>query len=114
MASFTLGPLGTVQQNAGNIFPAFAQGPTSTNAYITFQQSGTTPTADAASFGCSDGCPAFFAYGSTVDNQTQDATTLEPQYPLPLTSNAITCIYSPDLSNCKSGASIHRAVKHQF
>lgn len=113
-ASFTLGPLGTIQQNAGNVFPAFAQGPTSTNAYITFQQSGTTPTADAVSFGCSDGCPAFFAYGSTVDQQTQDATTLEPQYSFPLTSAAITCIYAPDQSNCKSGASIHRAVKHQF
>ena len=113
-ASFTLGPLGNIQQNVGNVFPAFAQGPTSTNAFITFQQSGTTPTADGPANNCSDGCPAFFAYGSTVDNQTQDATTLEPQYFIPLTNNQITCIYSPDVANCKSGATIHRAVKHQF
>ncbi len=113
-ASFTLGPLGTVQSNVGSVFPAFAQGPTSTNAYITFQQGATTPTADGAANQCADGCPAFFAYGSTVDNQTQDATTLEPQFLIPLTNNQITCIYSPDAANCKSGATIHRAVKHQF
>ncbi len=113
-SSFTLGPLGNLQSNVASVFPAFAQGPTSTNAYIVFQQSATTPTADAATNGCSNGCPAFFAYGSTVDNQTQDATTLEPQYLQPLTSNAITCIYSPDVANCKTGATIHRAVKHQF
>jgi hypothetical protein len=113
-ASFTLGPLGTVQQAIGNIFPAFPQAAASTNAYIVFQQSGTTPTADAQANGCPTGCPAFFAFGSTLDNQTQDATTLEPQYLQPLTSNAITCIYSPDVASCKSGATIHRAVKHQF
>jgi hypothetical protein len=113
-ASFTLGPLGNVQQAVGNVFSAFGVGPTSTNAYIVFQQSGTTPTADAQANGCPTGCPAFFVFGSTLDNQTQDATTLEPQYLMPLTSNAITCIYSPDVASCKSGATIHRAVKHQF
>jgi hypothetical protein len=113
-ASFTLGPLGTVQQAIGNVFSAFPVAATSTNAYVVFQQSGTTPTGDAQANGCPTGCPAFFAFGSTLDNQTQDATTLEPQYLQPLTSNAITCIYSPDVASCKSGATIHRAVKHQF
>jgi hypothetical protein len=112
--SFTLGPLGNAQQAVGTVFPAFAVGPTATNAYIVFQQSGTTPTSDAAANGCPTGCPAFFAFGSTIDNQTQDATTLEPQYLQPLTNNAITCIYSPDVAACKSGTTIHRAVKHQF
>jgi hypothetical protein len=112
--SFTLGPLGNVQQAIGNVFPAFTQAATSTNAYIVFQQGGTTPTSDAQANGCPTGCPAFFAFGSTLDNQTQDATTLEPQYLQPLTNNAITCIYSPDVASCKSGATIHRAVKHQF
>ena len=108
--SFTLSPLGWIQTAVGgaSLFPGFTQAPTSTNAYIVFQQGGTTPTADAAANGCSNGCPAFFAYGSSVDDQTQDATTLEPQYFQPLTSNAITCIYSPDVANCKSGATIHR------
>ena len=64
--------------------------------------------------GCPTGCPAFFAYGSQLDNQTNDPTTLEPQYLQPLTNNAITCIYSPDVAACKSGTTIHRAVKHQF
>ncbi len=113
--SFTLQPLGTIQQSVSGVFPAFAVGPTSTNAYVTFQQSGTQPTPDAVTVGgCSNGCPAFFAFGSVLDNQTQDATTLEPQYLQPLTNNAITCIYSPDVAACKSGTTIHRAVKHQF
>lgn len=114
--SFTLQPLGFQQATvgAGNLFPSFAQAATSTNVYIVVSQSGTQPTADAAANGCPTGCPAFFAYGSQLDNQTQDATTLEPQYFQPLTNNAITCIYSPDVAACKSGTTIHRAVKHQF
>jgi len=112
--SFTLQPLGTIQQSVSGVFPAFAVGPTSTNAYITFQQGGTLPTSDGPANGCSNGCPAFFAFGSVLDNQTQDATTLEPQYLQPLTNNAITCIYSPDTAACKAGTTIHRAVKHQF
>ena len=83
--SFTLQPLGWVQAGvgSGSLFPGFTVGPTSTNAYIVFQQGGTTPTSDALANGCPTGCPAFFAYGSSVDNQTQDATTLESQYLLP-------------------------------
>ena len=34
----TLGPLGFLQQNIGNMFPAFAAAPASTNAYITISQ----------------------------------------------------------------------------
>jgi hypothetical protein len=109
---FTLPPLGWLQTQIGGalLFPNF----TGTGAYVVVNQGGTQPTADGAANGCSNGCPAFFAYGSTVDNQTQDATTLEPQYLQPLTNNAITCIYSPDAAACKSGTTIHRAVKHQF
>lgn len=115
-SSFTLQPLGSAQGAVGSatIFPAFTKAATSTGAYAIFQQSGTTPTADAAANGCPTGCPAFFAFGSSLDNQTNDPTTLEPQYLLPLTNNAITCIYSPDVAACKSGTTIHRAVKHQL
>ncbi|HXH40793.1 MAG TPA: hypothetical protein VNN08_19330 [Thermoanaerobaculia bacterium] len=114
--TFTLQPLGFQQVLIGsaNLFPGFTVAAASTNAYVTVSQSGTQPTADAAANGCPTGCPAFFAYGSQLDNQTQDATTLEPQYLQPLTSNAITCIYAPDVATCKTGPSIHRAVKHQF
>jgi hypothetical protein len=114
--SFTLAPLGWVQTGVGggSLFPSFVKAATSTGAYVVVQQGGTQPTPDAAANGCPTGCPAFFAYGSQVDNQTQDASTLEPQYLQPLTNNAITCIYSPDVAACKSGTTIHRAVKHQF
>ena len=115
-SSFTLQPLGSAQGAVGSatIFPAFTKAATSTGAYAIFQQSGTAPTADAAANGCPTGCPAFFAFGSSLDNQTNDPTTLEPQYLIPLTNNAITCIYSPDVAACKSGTTIHRAVKHQL
>jgi hypothetical protein len=114
--SFTLQPLGWLQTQVGSasLFPSFVQASTATGAYVVVQQGGTQPTSDAAAAGCPTGCPAFFAYGSQLDNQTNDPTTLEPQYLQPLTNNAITCIYSPDVAACKSGATIHRAVKHQF
>jgi hypothetical protein len=114
--SFTLPPLGSVQTKVGggSLFPSFVQAATSTGAYVIVQQGGTTPTSDAAANGCTSGCPAFFAFGSQLDNQTNDPTTLEPQFLQPLTANAITCIYSPDVAACKSGTTIHRAAKHQF
>jgi len=114
--SFTLQPLGWLQTQIGSasLFPSFVQASTSTGAYVVVQQGSTQPTSDAAAAGCPTGCPAFFAYGSQLDNQTNDPTTLEPQYLQPLTNNAITCIYSPDVAACKSGTTIHRAVKHQF
>ena len=119
--SFTLQPLGFQQVKIGTatLFPSFTQGPTATNAYVVVQQGGTTRTGDAEANGCPTGCPAFFAYGSQLDATTQDATTLEPQYFIPLTNNAITCVYAPDLGTCtgKVGGGIggiHRAVKHQF
>ncbi len=114
--TFTLQPLGTLQGTVGSatIFPSFVNAATSTNAYMIVQQGSTQPTSDAAANGCPTGCPAFFAFGSSLDNQTNDPTTLEPQFLQPLTNNAITCIYSPDVAACKSGTTIHRAVKHQF
>jgi hypothetical protein len=114
--SFTLQPLGWLQTQVGSasLFPSFVQASTSTGAYVIVEQGSTQPTADAAGAGCTDGCPAFFAYGSQLDNQTNDPTTLEPQYLFPLTNNQITCIYSPTTAACKSGATIRRAVRHQF
>ena len=113
--SFTLQPLGFQQVLIGsaNLFPSFAQAATSTNVYVVVTQGGTVPTSDAVANGCPTGCPAFFTYGSQLDNVTQDATTLEAQYFLPLTDKALNCIYSADPGSvCKSGAPIHRAVKH--
>ena len=117
-SSFTLQPLGWIQAQVGtpSLFPTFTKGATSTGAYVIVQQGGTTATTEGKDFGCADGCPAFLTYGSQLDNQTQDATTLEPQYLIPLNANSIQCIYQPEIANClaKVGAAPHHAVKHQF
>lgn len=107
----TLGPLGHTQLNLGAMFSTFT-GSTATNAFVTIEQTGTTPTGDAAANGCPTGCPAFFAYGSVLDNASSDATTLEPQYLKPLSDAAIACIYNPTGATCKTAPSIRRAVKH--
>ncbi len=104
----TLSPLGHVQPSLASMFPAFT-GASATNAYVTVEQTNTQPTGDAAAAGCPNGCPAFFAYGSVLDNLSGDATTLEPQYMKPLTSAAVNCIYN---SVCKGAFNLHRAVKH--
>ena len=109
-ATVTLAPLGHTQLNINNaaLFPSFT-GSTATNAFVTVEQTNTIPTSDAGLNGCGNGCPAFFAYGSVLDNQSGDATTLEPQYLKPLTDAAINCIYN---LVCKGSFNPHRAVKH--
>jgi len=65
--------------------------------------------------GCNSGCPAFLTYGSVLDNQTNDPTTLEAQYKLGLTDVQIGCIYNPDIFTCAqktAGKTLHRAVRH--
>src|SRR5207245_1095288 len=83
-----LSPLGQAQPSIASMFPAFT-GTTATNAYVTVEQTNTMPTGDAAAAGCPDGCPAFLAYGSVLDNQSGDATTLGAQFLQPLNQNAI-------------------------
>ena len=111
----TLSPLGQVQPAVASMFPSFT-GAMATNAYITVEQTNNMPTGDASANGCPNGCPAFFAYGSVLDNASGDATTLEPQYlkslwDLGANHGAIACIYN---ANCKTGLAVtmHRAVKH--
>lgn len=105
----TLAPLGQVQPSISSMFPSFT-GSTATNAYVLVSQTNTVPTSDASANGCSDGCPAFFAYGSVLDNLSGDATTLEPQFLHPLTDVAINCIYNA--TGCKGAFNLHRAVAH--
>src|SRR5205085_1558593 len=66
-----LSPLGQVQPSLGSIFPTFI-GNAATNAYLTVEQTNVVPvTTDSfCTAACGDGCPAFFAYGSVLDNQT--------------------------------------------
>ena len=57
---------------------------------------------------CDNGCPAFLAYGSALDNTTGDATTLEPQYLSALSTAAITVIYPNQVGK----QPVRRAVRH--
>lgn len=103
----TLEPLGHTQPNVSSMFPTFS-GATATNAYVVVDQFNSTPTSDAPQSCLPNGCPAFFAYGSILDNVSGDATTLEPQYTRPLSDAAILAIYP-------SGAgktSQRRSVRH--
>ena len=87
----TLGPLGQTQPSLAGFFT----GATGSGLWMTVEQTSVTPTADASNpaFGCTDGCPGFFTYASVLDNVTQDPTTLEAQYLVPLTSSALGVIY---------------------
>ena len=103
-----LAPLGHQQTSLSQMFSTFT-GSTATNAYITVEQTNVQPTAEANGAGCGGGCPSFLAYGSLIDNGTDDPTTLESQYLLPLSDAAQLCIYN---LNCKSTVKLHRAVRH--
>lgn len=113
---FNLAPLTFEQPNIAAAFNlANATNPPTTNLYVDIEQGPSTPTGDASTNGCADGCPAYLAFGSVLDNQTSDPTTAEAQYKQALTTTQIACIYNPDLANCalKAGAkTLHRAVKH--
>ena len=90
----TLGPLGFVQPGIGTMFSAFPVAATSTNAYVTVEQENSQATGNDVPQGClTDGCPGFLAYGSILDNQTSDATTVEAVYEKALTGTALDAIY---------------------
>jgi hypothetical protein len=103
----TLQPLGQIQANLGQMFPSFT-GPTATNAFVTVSQRNSVPVSGAPASCLPNGCQAFFAFGSVLDNITGDATTLEPQYGKALPDAAIAAIYPS--SSGKSN--IRRAVRH--
>ncbi len=106
----TLGPLGNVQIQLTS-FTGFS-GATATNAYATVEQVSSTPTSDSPTSCGTSGCPAFFAYGSVLDNASGDATTLEPQFTKALTDAALSCIFTPATASCKAVTGFRRAAKH--
>ena len=87
-----LGPLGHTQRTLQSLFP------TATNlqiaGYLVIEQTTVTPTAAAAGAGCTDGCPSFFAYGSVLDNVTDDPTTMEGQFFSGLSDTQLGCVFS--------------------
>lgn len=67
-ATVTLPPLGFSQQSIANLFPGFS----GTGAYVVLEQDPLAPGAGTD--------PGFLAYGSLVDNRSNDPTYLEAQY----------------------------------
>ena len=76
----TLGPLGRIQFPVTHIAAGFTG-----DGYVTVEQVSATPTP-----GQTDAVPGFFAYGSLLDNRTNDPTTLEAQFNVSL---PLGCVY---------------------
>ena len=117
----TLGPLNMLQINLTNAFPAISA--QTTNVYVEVSQGVSTPVVssdpakDAVANGCDNGCPAFLAYGSVLDNFSSDATTLEPQFTKALNTTQIACVYTPDQLTVPctlkvGGKTVRRAARH--
>jgi hypothetical protein len=106
-------PLAAVQQPLGGLFPNAPLG-NGLNLWIQVSQEGISATGDAGSNGCPTGCPGFFAYGSVLDNTTNDATTLEPQYFKAISDAQLACLFPAQgqTVTCKSVPQLHRSVKH--
>lgn len=94
--------LGNVQLGWTTMFPTL----TGSNYFVTIEQTNNVATGDAPQ-GCIQGCPAFLAYGSVLDNLSGDATTLEAQYLVPLSDAALGVIY-PNAGKI----AIKRSVRH--
>lgn len=76
----TLGPLGRIQFPVTQIAAGFTG-----DGYVTVEQVSATPMP-----GQSDAVPGFFAYGSLLDNRTNDPTTLEAEFNVSL---PLGCVY---------------------
>lgn len=101
----SLSPLENVQRNFPSLFP---NAPLSGNYFVVVDQRSSTPLPSGVPSTCDNGCPAFLAYGSVLDNTSGDATTLEPQYLNALSLAAISVIYP----NQAGKQPVRRAVKH--
>lgn len=98
--TYDVGPLGNLQISFGDF------GLSGSNYFVTVEQRNNVATPDAPA-GCVQGCPAFLAYGSVLDNLSGDATTLEAQYLVPLPGAALDVIY-PGAGK----PSVRRSVRH--
>jgi hypothetical protein len=99
-----LGPLGNVLKNFSDMFGSSITG---SNFFVTVEQRPVSAEPDTPS-DCVQGCPAFLAYGSVLDNISGDATTLEPQYLIQLDPAIVNQLYP----NGSGKGFMHRAVRH--
>ena len=103
-----LGPLGNqlfgfddlFRDAQGNVFRG-------SNYFVTVAQQGGGAVNNPPE-GCVDGCPAFLAYGSVLDNISGDATTMESQYLVPISQQVLDVLY-PVGSGKKR---VRRTVRH--
>lgn len=114
-----LGPLGsTGPKGLGDLFGKDANGNdvfTGSNYFVVVEQTNSTAESPGAGItvpsSCGgQGCPAFLAYGSVLDNASGDATTLEAQYLKELGPEAIAAIYPSTQGAGKT--LMRRSVKH--
>jgi hypothetical protein len=101
-----LAPLGSTLLGLGQMFPNVPKG---SNYFVTVEQRDSVPFGTVPA-GCQQnfGCPAFIAFGSVLDNLSGDATTLEPQYMLELSPDAIDEIYPRNAGK----PTIRRSTRH--
>lgn len=103
-----LGPLGNqlygfddlFRQSNGDVFRG-------ANYFVVVSQRGGSAVNNPPE-GCVDGCPAFLAYGSVLDNLSGDATTMEAQYMVPMSQDVLDVLY-PVGSGKKR---VRRAARH--
>jgi hypothetical protein len=101
----TLTPLENIQRNFTALFP---NAPFGDNYFVVFEQISSTPNPSGVPSTCDQGCPAFLAYASVLDNVTNDATTLESQYLKELSAEAIFVIYPTSAGK----QPLRRSVRH--
>jgi hypothetical protein len=87
-----LTPLQNIQRSLPALFPGVNFG-TGEDLFVVLEQRSATPNPSGVPSTCDNGCPAFVAYGSILDNITNDATTLETQYMKELTLEQIIVLY---------------------
>lgn len=80
-----LGPLGFSQSNISTLFPGFAG-----EGYVLVDQVSSTRITTPPAGETSPPTPGFFAYGSIIDNVSNDPTTLEAQFESEL---PFACVY---------------------
>jgi len=85
----SLGPLGNQQYGFAQLFPNI----TGSNFFVTVEQRNSSAVPTGVPSSCDLGCPAFFAYGSVLDNISGDATTMEAQYLKELDPAALEILY---------------------
>ena len=113
----SLGPLAFQQQLLSALFNnTITAGPTLTNLFAIVEQvsSSPAPGVDVPTGCLPNGCPAFLAFGSALDNVSSDPTTLEGTFTGQLTDVQIGCIFNPESYTCTQktgGTPLRRAVK---